>query len=321
MAWLLVAMGWANFAMGQSAPMRLVRTLPMPGVRGRIDHLSVDVRNERLFVSALASDALEIFDLKNGKLIRTLHGLSEPQGNLYMPASNRLFVANGGNGDVRIFDGTTFRLLRTLHFPSDADDLRRGASAGTLFLAYGEGAIAELDSSTGKILGEVRVDGHPEAFAFDAGTIFVNVPAANEIEVLDWAGKRVAARWKLGANRWNFPMAIDRADHRLFVVCRRPEELLVLDTSSGKIVTHLSAVGDPDDVYFDHARKRLYISGGAGDITVIQQLSPDRYRLIANLPTAPGARTSLFVPALGRFYLAVPRRGSAPAEIRVYQVE
>jgi len=113
-------------------------------------------------------------------------------------------------------------------------------------------------------------------------------------------------------------MALDQAHHRLFVVCRRPAELLVLDSQSGSLLAHLPVAGDADDLYYDEALKRIYVSGGQGFISVVGQVDAGRYRLVAAIPTVRGARTSLLVPELERFYLAVPRRGDRPAEMRVY---
>jgi DNA-binding beta-propeller fold protein YncE len=317
----LVVLSVAQPMAAQQPPLRLVQTIPMPGVTGRIDHLSVDLQHHRLFVSALGSDSAEIIDLDQRKVAHELSGLHEPQGELYAPDSGKLFVANGDDGTLRMYDAASFRLLNTTPFDSDADDLRYDAKTHNVYLGFGEGGIARIDSSSGKTLGEIKFEGHPEAFEPDGEKTYVNVPTANEIAVLDWRDGRVSARWPLGEFHSNFPMALDASSHRLFVVCRRPAELLVFDTRSGKLVAHLSVVGDSDDLYFDGERKRIYISGGAGAISVVTQQDVDHYRLLTEISTARGARTSLFVPALGRLYLAVPRRGGEGAEIRVYEAQ
>jgi DNA-binding beta-propeller fold protein YncE len=266
-------------------PLRLVQSIPMPGVTGRIDHMSADLKRRRLFVSALESDKVEVLDLDQGKVVSELTGLREPQGVLFAPDSGKLFVANSDDGTLRMFDGATDVLLNTTQFGSDADDLRYEAATRSVYLGYGEGGIARIDSATGKTLNEIKVEGHPEAFETTGSTTYVNVPTANEVEVLDWRAGRVAARWPLGEFHSNFPMALDPASHRLFVVCRRPAELVVFDMGNGKVVAHLPVVGDSDDLYFD------------------------------------AARTSIFIPTLKRFYVAAPRRGNRSAEIQVFQVQ
>ena len=304
------------------APLKLVANIPMPEVRGRIDHLSVDVKGRRLFVSALGNDTVEVLDLASGKDIHSITGMQEPQGVFYAPESNRIFIANGGDGSVHILDGSSYQPLSIVQYSSDADDIRYDAVHKQVYVGYGSGGLGVLDAMTGKELGTVRLRGHPEAFEVTDGgaRIYVNVPTENVIAVADWNRRSVILRWPMANYRDNFPMAFDKLEHRLFVVCRRPAELLVLDAKSGKVITHIAVAGDADDVYYDAARRRIYVSGGQGFISVVKEVDYDRYLLVTSVPTASGARTSLFVPALDRLYLAIPRRGSAIAEIGVYEV-
>jgi DNA-binding beta-propeller fold protein YncE len=320
---LVCCFAWVPGLCAQAGPpLKLVQTIPMPGVEGRIDHLSVDVRGRRLFVSALGNNTVEVLDLASGKDIHSITGMHEPQGVLYVPESGRIFIANGDDGSVRVLDGRSYKVLSTVHFPSDADDIRYDAAHKLVYVGYGSGGLGVLDGMTGKELGTIPLRGHPEAFEVTDGgaRIYVNVPTAKEIAVADWNRRYVVQRWPMENYRDNFPMAFDKVEHRLFVVCRRPAELLVLDVESGKMVEHLGVAGDADDVYYDEARRRIYVSGGQGVITVVDQVDADHYRLRDTVSTAPGARTSLFVPALSRFYLAVPHRGARGAEMRVYAV-
>jgi hypothetical protein len=116
-------------------------------------------------------------------------------------------------------------------------------------------------------------------------------------------------------------MALDEADGRLFVVCRSPAVLLVLDTASGRVVEKLQTVGDSDDVFYDGARKRVYVSGGEGAVAVYQQADRDHYSKVAEVATVKGARTSLFVPELNRLFVAVRQEGGNAPAIRVYEVK
>jgi DNA-binding beta-propeller fold protein YncE len=320
---LICSLVWLPNLRGQGGPpLKLVQRIPMPGVSGRIDHLGVDVKGHRLFVSALGNNTVEVLDLASGKDIHSIAGMHEPQGAYYVPESNRLFIANGDDGTVRVLDGSSYRPLSTVHFPSDADDIRYDAAKKLIFVGYGTGGIGVLDAMTGRELGTIRLRGHAEAFEVENGgaRIYVNVPTASEIAVVDWNLRSVVQRWPMENYRDNFPMAFDKAHHQLFVVCRRPAELLVLDSVSGRMIAHLPVAGDSDDVYYDEALRRIYVSGGQGVISVVNQLDADHYRLMTTIPTASGARTSLFVPELKRFYLAVPRRGTHAAEISVYAV-
>lgn len=307
----------------QGDALRLVQTIPLPHVEGRIDHMGVDVQGERLFVAALGNNTLEVLDLRANKWVTRITGLKEPQGIFFVPRENKLFVPNGGDGALRIFEGNSYKPLATAQFSSDADNVRYDAGRNQIYVGYGEGALGILDAATGRKLADIPLRGHPESFRLEeSGTrIFVNVPGANHsIVVLDRVKRSMIATWTLEAQS-NFPMALDEADHRFLVVTRKPARLIVLDSQSGKVVASEPAVGDADDVFYDAAHKRVYISGGEGFIDVFEQLDPDHYAPIAKMPTAAGARTSFFVPELNRLYLAVPHRGNQPAEIRVYEVQ
>jgi len=116
----------------------------------------------------------------------------------------------------------------------------------------------------------------------------------------------------------NYPMALDEADHRLFVVTRFPARLLVFDTNRGKIIQSLPAIGDSDDVFYDATRKRIYAIGGEGGISVFEQHDADHYRESGRIHTVKGARTGFFSPELDQLFLAVRRQGAQPAAIRVF---
>jgi len=304
-------------------PLKFVRTIPLPGVEGRIDHLSVDLLRRRLFVAALGNNTVEVVDLNAGQRVQTIKGLHEPQGILSVPSLNRIYVANGEDGKLTIFYGTSLSPSRTIDFSGDADNVRYDFEARQVYVGYGSGALGIVDVVTARKVGDIPLDGHPESFQIErSGTrIFVNVPTAGHIAIVDRRARAVTLKWPLPGHQQNFPMALDEDDHRLFVGCRKPAHVAVIDTNSGKIVAQLDCVGDTDDLFYDATLRRLYVSGGEGFLSVFQQQDPDHYTDLAKIPTAAGARTSLFVPVLKRFYLAVPRRGAQNAEVRVYETQ
>lgn len=150
--------------------------------------------------------------------------------------------------------------------------------------------------------------------------MFVNLPRSQKVAVIDQTKSAVVASWTTDDAQSNFPMALDEGSKRLFIVCRKPAVLLVLDTGSEAVVAKLSTVGDSDDVFYDQRRKRIYVSGGEGAIAVYQQQDADHYSKSAQLETVKGARTSLFVPELSLIFLAVRQEGENAAAIRVYEV-
>ena len=299
-----------------------VRTIPLPDVEGRIDHLAVDLQGQRLFVAALGNNTLEVLDLTAGTRLHTITGLHEPQGVVFLPESNTLVVTNGHTGTCELFDGTTFQHRSTITLASDADNIRYDVATHTLYVGYGAGALGLIDATRAQHRGDIPLQGHPEAFQLEqAGPrIFVNVPSAHHIAVVDRAARAVITTWPLQDAAANFPMALDETHHRLFVGVRTPPLLLVLDTASGKEMARVPTVGDVDDLFYDAPHRRLYIAGGAGSLSMVAQEDADHYTPVATIPTASGARTALWVPELRRLYLAVPHRGTQGAEIRVYAV-
>jgi DNA-binding beta-propeller fold protein YncE len=299
----------------------LVETIPLPGVTGRFDHFALDREARRLFVAALGNDTLEVLDLRAGKRLKSVGAISMPTGVVYLSDRRRIGVASGGAGRFELFEGEGLSLASAVSSLADADNVRWDAEANRVYVGFGEGALAVIDPETAKLLASVPLPAHPESFQLESkgNRIFVNTPGAGSIAVIDRARQALVATWPLKDAAANFPMALDEDDARLFVGCRRPPTLLVLDTATGNPVSHLSICGDTDDLFYDRTRKRLYVSCGEGLIDVIDQKDPDRYSLRESIPTRAGARTSFYSADSDELYLAVPARGSQEAEIRVYQ--
>ncbi|HXT85940.1 MAG TPA: YncE family protein [Verrucomicrobiae bacterium] len=321
-----LAANWALRAQ-ERAPLQLTATIRLPDVHGRIDHFDMDLAGKRLFMSALGNNTVEVFDIAGNKRIHTIRGLHEPQGVTFVQSASRIFVANGDDGVVRIFDGKSYQMLKSVHLASDADDTRLDAAKQQVYAGYGDkgnAGLAIFDGATGNELGTIPLPAHPEGFQLEqkGARIYVNVPEANNvIEVVDRSARKIVATWKLGGAEDNFPMALDEADHRLFVVCRTPAELLALDTNSGRVLAKIPSVEHADDVWYDAANKRIYVSGGQGFITVIAQEDADHYRRVAEFKSAEGGRTSLLAPELGKLFLGVWGQNGHPEELRVYHVQ
>jgi DNA-binding beta-propeller fold protein YncE len=303
--------------MQEGKPLELVRTIPMPKVDGRIDHLAYDAKGGRLFVAALENNTVEVIDLAQGKVVHRIEGLREPQGILFL--EGQIVVASGGDGSCRFYDGVTFKLSKTVDCKDDADNVRSDAEAKRVYVGYGGGGLAVIDPATGAKVADIPLEGHPESFQLESKgkRIFVNVPKAGHIAVADREKRTVIATWKLSAGA-NYPMALDEEGRRLFVGCRQPSKLLVFDTESGKELAAVECSGDTDDVFYDASSKRVLLSCGAGFLDVFDASGAAPKR-IGKVATAAGARTCLRVPDLGLIFLAVPHRGSQPSEVRVYR--
>lgn len=301
------------------APLVLERKIPIGEVRGRIDHLGVDVKRRRLFVAELGNDSLGVVDLAAGKVLRMIAGLSEPQGIGYLPFADSVYVANAGDGSVQVLRGDDLAPIRRIELGDDADNVRVDAAYNRVIVGYGKGALAVIDPATGTKAANIRLKAHPEGFQIDeTGTrIFVNVPDAREIEVVDLAAESTRSLPMQGAGS-NFPMAIDGEAHRVLVAFRSPPTLMALSSQDGHVVAKLDTCGDADDVFVDARRQRVYVSCGEGVVDVLGQ-NEAGYRRLARVPTVSGARTSLFVPQLDRLFVAARARWNEPAAIWVFR--
>ncbi|MBI1805201.1 MAG: WD40 repeat domain-containing protein [Ignavibacteriae bacterium] len=303
--------------------LELLREIPLPHVEGRIDHMDVDMAHQQLFVVALGNNSVEIVDLKQGKVVRSINALDEPQGICYIPKSDRIVVANGGDGSVRIFDGSTFAEVERVKFSDDADNVRYDALMNRIYVGFGDGALGIIDASTFKEIGRIALPGHPESFQFgrDSSRIIVNVPSAKQIVVLDARNQKRISSIALEDESANFPMALDRELHLLFIGCRKPSRLLVIDAKSQRILSKVDIDSDTDDISYDQKNRRIYISCGSGFLDVIERNDSSDYTVTSRIKTASGARTSFFALQLNQLFLAIPHRGDQGAAVWVYDVK
>jgi DNA-binding beta-propeller fold protein YncE len=316
-----------NSNAGSPQPLVLTGAISLPNVQGRIDHFGFDPKG-RLFVSALGNDTEEVIDISARRVVHSISGAPKPQGVVYSPELNKLFVGSD-EGKLYIYDGSSFDLLASIDFGDDVDNLRYDPATRRVYVGYGDdraGAIGIVDAATNKRFGEdFHLGAHPESFQLETSgpNIYVNLPDLRQIAVIN-RSSRAVSRWPL-TQESNFPMALDEADRRLFVVTHVPASLVVMDTDSGRLVAALSCVQGSDDVYFDAGRNRIYVPGGEGYISVFQQKDPDHYELLARIPSAVGGRTAGYFgkgkKGFEVFYLAVPARADHSAELLIYTVQ
>jgi len=307
---------------GESDPLILESAIPLGDVSGRIDHLAVDLVHQRLFVAELGNDSVGVVDLKEGRLLKTLAGLREPQGIGYVPAANEIYVANGGDGTVRIFGGDDLASRGQVRLGRDADNVRVAFEPARVLVGYGSGGLAVIDPSSHSRIANIKFKGHPEGFQVVPGTdrVIVNVPDENGLAVLDLKSASQVAFWPLDDVRGNFPLAVSEMAGDVWLVTRSPARLLAMSPATGTRTTVLDSCGDADDVFTDPKRHRIYVSCGSGFIDVWEQKA-GAYRRIAHQVIPPGARTALFVPGLDKLYLAVRATIGKPAAIWVFRLQ
>ena len=311
-------------------PLRLVETIKMPNVKGRIDHMDVDAKGKRLFVAGLENGSVEVVDLEISKWMQSIPGFKKPQGISYVSSLNKMFVASGDDGRLRVFRGDNLDLIDSIKLDLGANRIAFDPGKKLIYVGYGGkdagkdyGEVGIVDAISNKKISDIQVAAHPAQMLLDRSgkTLFVFISVASKIEVIDTRTRRVVATWAVGSQRPG-DGAIDDSAHRLFIGTHAPPEMTAMDSRTGKEVAELPTVEGMDGVYFDRARRRIYVSGGRemgeGFVYVYQQHKPERYEMIGKIPTRPGAGTSLWSAELNRYYVAAPAHDREPAAILVF---
>lgn len=306
----LTALLAAAAASAADASLELVQTIVSKGKAGKLNHLALDAKRGRLFLANKANNTLDVLDLKEGKLLKQIAGQSGVQGVAYAPDIDRLFAALGTGGLFNVFDGDGYKPLKTIKFTDDADNVRYMASTGLTYVAHAEKTLSVVDAKTYAIKADVVLPGDGEAFVLEVSRprIYIACPDGGEVTVIDSDKNEVVGHYavKMGAE---FPtLALDEAAHRLYVGCRKEPMVIVMDAETGKELSKASIPGEIDDLHFDAKRKLLYASCGEGFVVVLRPTDAGRIEVVAKVPTAAGAKTSLFDADLSRLYVAVPRR-------------
>ena len=328
---LLLCVLVSNTTAQEKAPLRLVQTIPMPNVKGRIDHMDVDVKGRRLFVAGLENGSVEVIDLGAGKWAKSIPGFKKTQGIAYIPSLNKVFVASGDDGMLRVFRGDSLELLDSVKLKLGPNRVTYDPHKGILYVGFGGkdagqdyGEVGIIDAKTDKHLGDIKVDAHPSEILLDTSgeTLYVFVSVSSKVQVVDTQKREVISTWTVSSQR-NGDGALDEKTHRLFIGTRTPPQMIVMDSNTGKEVAALPTVEGMDGVYFNAPQKRIYVSGGrdndVGYVFVYQQKDPDHYDLIGKLPTRAGGGTSFWSPELNRYYVGAPAHDNEEAAILVFE--
>ena len=328
----LLALAIPAIALSQEeSKLQLVQTIPLPGVQGRMDHMDVDAKGKRLFLSGLENGSVEVIDLKANKRTRSIPGFQKPQGIAYIAALNKLFVASGDDGMLRVFRGDTLALADSIPLERGANRVTYDTRAHLLYVGYGGkdagkdyGEVGIIDVRADKQIADIRVAAHPAEILLDRSgrTLYVFVSALNEIQVVDIPSRRVTATWPV-SSKGPGDGAFDEGRQRLFLGTHNPPEMIALDAKTGKEVASLPAPEGMDGVYFDAKLSRIYLSGGraagSGFVFVYQLIDADHYEVAAKIATRPGAGTSFWSPELNRYYVAAPAHDGIDAALLVYE--
>lgn len=324
--------------------LRLVQTITLPGIEGRLDHMGVDLDKKRLFVAAVGNNSLEVIDLTAGKVVNSLPGFKRTQDALFLGGDvNKLFVSSL-DGHVRVFQGETFHLVQDFKVEPDPNRLLYDPARNLIYFGYGGqnagfdayGRVGILQPQPGAGYDQLVADmiapttrpGHLADMAMDDDGILLACDSqADRIFQFDTKKRELIKSWPAKGDG-AADMALDRARHRLFVGTRVAPQMTVYDSQSGKEIQSLAGPETMDGVYYDAKLQRIYMTGGRwygtpdaspGWIYVYQQKDADHYEVLSKIKTRPGSGTSLFVPDLNRFYVASQAIGEQKAAILVFE--
>ena len=322
-------------AQAAAGPLTLLSMTPLPEITGDFDHFAVDLKRNRLFVSAEVHHSIEMFDLHTGAHLQSLPGFKTPHSIAFCPEKDELLVADGGDSALILLDGAT--LQRTARIPlidgsatgkGDSPDAAFYDAANRLYYIGNGGASANLPNSTisifsvdqGKLIGSIDIPGNNvESMGLDNlhHRLYVNIRDKQQVGVVDLNTKQLLTTWTAPGLKGNTALVVDPVDQRIFVAGRKPGIFYVFDPE-GKIVAQQKCVDINDDMAYDPILKRIYISGTQG-LSVFHQDDPDTYTELADIPTN-GAKTSIYVPAVHQFYAIHPRTSVDEAGLLVFRV-
>lgn len=294
------------------------------GKAGNLDHLALDAKRDRLFVANKANNTLDIVDLKAGKPLKPVRDQGGIQGIAYAADLDRVIVGLGTGGFCNIFDGEKYGLLKTVKFADDSDNVRYNAATHLVYVAHAEKALGIINVQTYEQKPDITLPGAAEGFQIETKRprLYLNVPSPAEVLVIDTEKNTILERFPVKMAGGHHPLALDEANHCIFIGCRKKPMVVVMDSENGKEITGVDIPGEIDDLFFDAKTKRMYASCGDGAIAVLRQIDPDKYETVETIKTAKGAKTSYLDTATGRLFLAVPRQaGMEGPEIWVYQVK
>ena len=192
---------------GGQEPVKFVSAIELPGVEGRIDHLGFDPSTGRLYVAALGNNTVEVIDVRAGTHLKSLPGFHEPQGIAAVPDAKAVAIANGQGEGLQLIDSDDYHPKVMVSLGDDSDNVRYDASAKRIYVGFGSGALAAITPADAKVVSQVKLTGHPESFQLERSSsrIFVNVPTAEQIAVVDRAGMRVTTTWPVTTAKFELP--------------------------------------------------------------------------------------------------------------------
>jgi DNA-binding beta-propeller fold protein YncE len=320
---LFLSLGASSARTQSTPPLTLQRTIALPIDTGKFDHFAFDQTAGRLFIAATGNHSVEVLDLNSGKVTQSVTGIGKPHGLAWVPATGLLYASDGRQGDLKIFTGSPLNLAKSVKLSDDADDMVYDAKSKLLYVGHGgsdaanPAGIAVIDTTNQSLLTNLPVATHPEGLGIDNANdrIFVNVAESAEVVVIDGASHTQTAAWKLTRAKDNVPLVYDEEHQLLFVACRTPSRLLVIDANSGNELADLPSDAGADDLFYDPELRRIYLIAGGGAVDVYEIDATKTVHAIGVVTTSAGAKTGLLVPSLHALFVGAPATGGKQAEL------
>lgn len=307
-----------------TAPMRQVQEIVLSGVHGPPGHFTADRQRKHVIFSVPGDGTVQIVDAFDGSKIHQIDGLAKPQDVFYLADGDKLYIASSANGRVDVLDGGTFTRRAVIDFGGETGGLQYDPVTKRLYVSHGADAIDAIDVATDKRL-NLNLKSKVRTGRFQVEPkrrrILANAPGEKAILTLDLSTSEATA-WPLPRGSFaDAPLELDGLHHRLFIGGGMPAQLTVLDTESGRTVASLPCPGGADGLFYDAERRRVYVLGAEGFLTVFQQTDADHYVAAGRFPTAAGARTGLWYPNRDQLYVATPAAGNKGARLLVFEAD
>jgi YVTN family beta-propeller protein len=283
-----------------------VIAIPTPFRIGRpfIDYMTIS--GPRLYAGYASQGLVGVVDTSTNQAVATIDGLSRVHGVAIVADRNLGFASSSGDNMVGAFDLSTNKLLQKISAGDGPDAIIYDDRSHLVYAADHDGKQATvIDPDSRKVIATIALGGEPEYPQADpeTGLVFQNLEDTSELVVVDPSKAAVIKRYRLDPGEGPTGLALDAAHHRLFSAARN-RMLIVMDTESGKIVTTVPIGAGVDGAGYDPGLGRVYTANGVGTMTVIQQDSADRYRVLENAPTHFGGHSLVVDPATHRVYVA-----------------
>ena len=334
---LLTALMGTNISVsdieGQNTASLLLKgSVNLPGYTGDFDHFAVDQARGRLLLAAEDHATVEVFDLNNGRHLQTVNGFETPHSILIRPGAPTILVTDSGKGMSKLLDASTYEAKGIVTLVPGADSIGYDPTENMVYIVTGgkdvdmaTSELASVDPDTGEKKAALTLqDNHVEAMALEknGNRLFINLTQTNKMAVIDRKAMKVISIWPVPAAQQNAMVAFDEPHHRLYVGCRKPGMVVVINSDTGAVTNSAPSPLRSDQILFDPAANRLYSPGGEGYMAVYDTSDPDHLKTVAKVPTAPGAKTGILVQEKKQLVLAVsPGDTKAMAKVLTFDLK